>query len=294
MKKRLFALCLMLALAVGLTGCIRVDTTLKVNSNKTVDVRTLFAFNTEMMPMEEGDENPAGPSQEEIDELEKQGFTYEAYSQDGFTGYTLTKKGIDINAINGNDTGLESLLDGISVKVDGNHVTVDVSALSEEEYEESGEVFGQLKSYGGYMNFNLEIPSKTTKHNATSVSKDGKTLTWDLTAMKAGDKIHAEFDLTGSSMPSWLLPVILGVLAVVIIAAVLIVLKKKKGGAVQDAVEEFQETAQNAVEDVREEAQEVVEDVRETAQDAVEDVRETAEEAVEEIREDVENKTDNE
>ena len=294
MKKRLFALCLMLALAVGLTGCIRVDTTLKVNSNKTVDVRTLFAFNTEMLPMEEGEENPAGPSQEEIDELKEQGFTCETYSQDGFTGYTLSKKGIDINAINGEDTGLESLLDGISFKVDGNHVTVDVEALSEEEYEESSEVFGQLKDYGGYMNFNLEIPTKATKHNATSVSKDGRTLTWDLTSMKAGDKIHAEFDLTGSSTPSWLLPVILGVLAAAIIAAVVIILMKKKNGAARDAVEDFRETAQDSLDDFRETARDAVEDVREEAHEVVEDVRETAEEAVEEVREDVENKTDNE
>lgn len=254
MKKRFLVLCLMLVLIPVLTGCFRLDTTMKVNSNGTVDIRTLVAVSNELTSMGDGDSS-VGLTEEEINEYKAKGFEYEEYTdaESGYTGYTLTKKGVDIKSVQSGGEGLDTMMSGDIFQVNGNRVTVDFAAFSEEEYEESSTFVAQLGTYGGYMRFNLEIPGKAIRHNATSVSKDGRTLTWDLTAMKATDRIHAEFDLN-PGMPGWVIPVIIGMLAAAAIAAAVILILKKKKAAVPEAVEEIRE----AVEETVEEAPEIV------------------------------------
>ncbi|MBQ6569097.1 MAG: hypothetical protein IJL87_02450, partial [Clostridia bacterium] len=123
---------------------------------------------------------------------------------------------------------------------------------TDSEDEETVGYLSTIKSSGGYMNVNLELPVKPTDHNATTVSDDGKTLTWDLTTLGMNDKIYAEFDLpsndisrvtesiTSSPVLKWLLPV-LGVVLVGAIVAIVASKNKKRKAAQQAAA------VQNAV-----------------------------------------------
>lgn len=114
---------------------------------------------------------------------------------------------------------------------------MDFTPFSESDYEESGSYFAILKNYGGYMKFNVELPVKPVNHNATSVSEDGKILTWDLTKLGPNDTVHAEFDMP-SSILTWLLPII-AMLAIAIVAAAVILKKRKQSATVEpDALEE--------------------------------------------------------
>ena len=117
--------------------------------------------------------------------------------------------------------------------VEGKHVTIDFEVFSEDEDSEMLSYIPMLKSNGGYMKFNLELPVKPTSHNATVASEDGKTLTWDLTRLNAGEKVHAEFDIPSRSIPVWVYAII-GVIAVVLIIAEIVddvIAKKKKSEA---------------------------------------------------------------
>ena len=71
MKKRTIALCLILVLIPVLTGCIRYDITMKVNTNKTVDIRALLA--TYVDESAEADDDSGLLSQEEIDDMAEHG-----------------------------------------------------------------------------------------------------------------------------------------------------------------------------------------------------------------------------
>lgn len=241
MKKKLVLLSIALVLMLSFAACIRYEATITIHSDGTADVSSMFALSDSISSMG-GDASNTGLSEEEIAAYREKGFTYEEYKdeKDGFSGYVLTRKGIDLKAQESSSeaSGLEDAVNVDFIQIDGNHAVVDYVPLSEDDYDEVGSYFSSLESYGGYMRFTLELPSKPTEHNATTVSSDGKTLTWDLTKMKAGDKIHAEFDLTsGPSILAWLLPVI-GALVVIAIVVAVILIRKKKSGAEKPAEEQ--------------------------------------------------------
>ena len=73
------------------------------------------------------------------------------------------------------------------------------------------------------MKLVLHIPYGVIDSNASQVSDDGKTLTWDLMAMASNQNVYAEFRLLPNPMP---LIIIIVVLAVVL--CMLITLKKNK------------------------------------------------------------------
>lgn len=237
MKKRIATLCLVLVLVLSFTACIRFEATVKINTNGTADIRMLMAVSDALASM--GDGQPMGLSEEKIAEYKANGVTYEEYTDvdGGYTGYILSRKGIAMQAREnkGNETGMESILDGEVFKVEGKHVTIDFAPMSDSEYEESGSYLSMLKNYGGYMKFNLELPVKPTNHNATAVSEDGKTLTWDLTKLKANESVHAEFDMPSGTFLAWLIPLICVIIAAIVAAIILV--KKKKNNLVNEAVE---------------------------------------------------------
>ena len=245
MKKRIVALCLALVLILSLTACIRFEATVKINKNGTADVRMLMAASDALASM--GNGGSIGFSEEEIAEYKTNGYEYEEYTDDdaSYTGFIISRKGLDLQSgeKNGDEMGVESIIDGDMFKVDGKHVTIDFAMFSESDYEELGSYLSMLKSYGGYMKFILELPAKPTNHNATTVSEDGKTLTWDLTKFKANEKVHAEFDMP-SSILTWLLPII-GVILVAIVVVVLI--KKKKSNVASEAILEEADSSKASV-----------------------------------------------
>lgn len=235
MKKRIAVICLLLAFICMSLACVRIDATVKVNADGTADLRMLYAVSSALASLGDGEQD-FGLSDEEIADYKAKGITYEAYTDTdaGYTGYILSRKGIKVQTSDKNETGMDSIVNGDMFTVDGNHITISFVPFSDSEYEESGSYIGIIKSYGGYMNFNLELPVKPTSHNATSVSDDGKTLTWDLTTLGANDKIYAEFDLPSGSILIW----ILSIVGVLIVATVVmfIILKKRKGTAKSDSV----------------------------------------------------------
>ena len=230
MKRKLLLIGVALAMLLSSVGCIRFEETVKFNADGTADFRALFAFSDSAASMLGG--GAAELSEEEIAEYEAKGFVYEPYQEDGFTGYRLTRKGVSLEELanSGDESEMGSELVGNFMQVDGKHVTIHFTPYTDEDYEESGAYLSMINSYNGYMRFTIELPVKPAEHNATTVSNNGKTLTWDLTAMKANEAAHAEFDLPNGSVWTWLLPVLCAVGAA-IIAVVLVLMFRKKPAA---------------------------------------------------------------
>jgi len=222
-------LTLALVMLASMIGCMRIVIRFRVKADGTADVRMLYAVSDSMASMiGEG----FTVTQEELDSFAEDGVKCEAYSEDGYSGYMLSKSGKIDNASSGSasEDGMESVFNGNVFAVDGEHVTFRMDflgSMGEESMKESEQMFAAMKNYGGYLKLTLELPSKPTTHNAHEVSNGGKTLTWDLTELKSGEVAYAEFDLKSDGLPWWLW-VVIGVAAAAAIAAIAFVLLRKK------------------------------------------------------------------
>lgn len=214
MKKQIKKILVLLLLVVLVAGCsFKTDVTMKIDSNKDVEVSILYIMDDEMIDsmISLSDES----KKDNITDTDRwkylegdsginmpEGYKAEKYDKDGFKGYKATKKAGTLDDISvasssarvnifNEDSDADMFKGELFIK-DGNkyksNMTVDLgdSAADMESYE----------SYGAAFEFNLviELPVKPTSNNATSVSKDGKTLTYNL--LKTKD-VEFEFELDG-------------------------------------------------------------------------------------------------
>lgn len=158
----------------------------------------------------EGDENP-----------EDFGFTKTRYEKDKYKGFTYSIYISNIDKISGDTAGFtfEDFKE-ISKKIvfvkKGNNYKANLSITSNEETE-GYDIDADIK-------FIVTLPNKPSSHNATEVSEDGKTLTWDL-ADKDTQNIEFEFSLIN---PLLIYAIIGGAVLLIIIIIILIIIKRKK------------------------------------------------------------------
>ena len=186
-----------------------------------------------------------------------EGFKSEKYDKDGFKGYVYSKEVGTIDDVTKEsakerynilgDESSDDKEDKDDEDSEGSSGNVDVETLLKETlFTKKGNVYksnmtiksedsssyDQYKSAGAALDlkFVLELPNKPISNNATEVSKDGKTLTWDLT--KNSD-IDVEFKLGNNT----LLYVGIGA-GVLVVAGILAgVLTKKKGDGTDSKAE---------------------------------------------------------
>ncbi|MBA4494209.1 DUF3153 domain-containing protein [Paenactinomyces guangxiensis] len=75
------------------------------------------------------------------------------------------------------------------------------------------------------LNFILTLPVEVDKHNATSVSDDGKTLTWKI---KPGEKNPIYMAIDIPNFLTWGIIIVLGIIVLIIVIIVLVSRRKKK------------------------------------------------------------------
>ena len=218
-------LAMILALTL-LSGCVRMSADIKVKRNGTADINILYAVNTTLGSLS-GDD--VGLSADDIASLEAEGFSYTRLPDDGsgFTGYTLTKTGVKLTELVADKerSGMDSLTSGKFVKISGSRAEFGFVPFDEASFEGMSTILPVIKKHQGYLRLTLELPIKPASHNASAVSADGKTLTWDLTEFGPGERAYAVY-----SIPLLVLVLLWPVLAAaaVVLAAVIVTVKKKK------------------------------------------------------------------
>lgn len=150
-----------------------------------------WAYLEEGLKNEEGEDNP-----------EEHGFTSSRYEQDGFKGIKYTKKINNIDDISGDKADFTfedfaEVSDKIVFTKKGNVYQLDVKYTDSEETSE-------LENYnvGMEINYTMTLPEKPIKHNATKVSEDGKTLTWNLLS---SDTKNIQVDFMLRQQPNFVL-----------------------------------------------------------------------------------------
>lgn len=214
---------LLVCCMVLMTGCVRYDAQVSVKLSGKADVSVLLASSDDLS--EAGDS--AGIETDSKQEYEEDGWTVTDYKEEGYTGLILSKKNVDLTGLDDvlNDSVSENL--DIKVKKDGFKYTLDVLLSDEDDGDESfdpRQILSYIEKADGYMMFSVNLPVKAGANNATTVSEDGKSLTWNLLQAET-QNIHLEFTMLSIST---ILIIAGAVLAVLVILILLLKLKKKK------------------------------------------------------------------
>ena len=183
----LTALALMM---VSFAGCVRMDVSITVKKNGKVDFRFLYAMMNFTGEEPDEDEFDAG-------EWKDKGYDVQLYNEDNYIGMLVTAEDMDPAKLSEKNGGMGDFAEGDIIKREGSTFILDMDVWNSDGMDDLLPYIGDLSNYDGYMRLTLSTPVKAKNHNATSVSDDGHTLTWDLTKMK-GEKIHAEFNLGGA------------------------------------------------------------------------------------------------
>ena len=231
--KYLIILGLILFLTSGCEMVATYETT--ITKNKEVNQKIVVAVDNEMLENLLSMQNPYSTQEfteeekwEILDEmLDEENMNYEGYTkeryetEEGLKGYVFSKNLGNIENITGEtinfsleDEPTENMI--MFTKKGKNYFT---------EFE-AGEPFDTSETDQYNIEYTVEyivnLPTKVVNHNATTVSEDGKTLTWDLTTPIS--TISYEFAFANNTI----LYIIIGGIAIVILLGVRDYLYSKK------------------------------------------------------------------
>lgn len=249
MKKVLSLIAVMAILLVALTGCVSVNYEVTLNKDGTADVAYIYGFEKEMLEQ-------LGASAEDMTSdmkanAETSNYQIEAYSDDKVEGFKAKKHIENLSELSLEDAfGSENVKDSeenqIKIEKKGlktvysQNASIDLSGM-----DESTESMVIIK-------YIIKLPVKVGENNASEVSEDGKTLTWNL---KAGETNEISFEAESN----YLTTIIMISIAILLVIIILIVVflnkgkKNKKSDELVDKEEETEEKIQEVEEDKKEE-----------------------------------------
>ena len=211
----------LLFLPLFMTGCVKINASMKIKMDKSMDYEIIEAFDQSLMDnlgdKSSNSDESSLMSDEELEKYKKLGYTIEEYTEDNMKGYRIKKhfNSIDLISTESDTEADLSMTDSqymFKVKKGffKNTYTASISDGGINEYsdmmqenqtyddeiefesEEDQKKYEELmKSMD--LKFTVELPYKAISNNATTVSKGGKKLEWDL--LKQQDDIAFTFSL---------------------------------------------------------------------------------------------------
>ena len=226
-RKNAKALSVMIVLVMTVfcfTGCIRFRTTMNIKGNGKADLSLIYAIHEELV---EGDvEDDLG---DVVDALEDEGWTVDDYKKGDYIGYQFTMKDVkvtDFEEIFNSDAFVDVLEMGdFELTKNGSTYTILWETDVVSGVEADGISASDLLEYGGFMEVVIGLPSAPKSENATKVSSDGKTLTWNL---MEEDEVEVTFTLVNTVLIIVIAAAVFVLIAGAAVVVLVIVLKKKK------------------------------------------------------------------
>ena len=245
------------------TGCMKYNVTMDISDDKSVKMEAISAVDLSMFEGMAGDGESSDFEDEEDyyyeDELEEdtteesnenaqfdvksyeflksKGYTVEEYKEktdDGeLVGVKVSKKFKNIDDISKEK---EKKIDFVNFFNEEGFDDSQIFSKSKDVYkatfvfdftsEEEGDMdYSQYDSYFD-LEYKITLPHKAISSNATKVSDDGKTLTWDLKYGKVNN-VNFEFSFEGESS-SLLLFIVFAVAGIVVVGFVIFFIVKSK------------------------------------------------------------------
>jgi len=202
-------------MAIVLTGCAQID--YQVTVNRDGSGKIVYTYVMDRTVLEQQQRDAEYIVSEMKDKAVAAGFTVEDYFSDRFEGFRATKEMDDITEVVSlanifGEDNVRELADnnivierGMFLRTYSQQAVIDLSAI---------EVMAQ---YGGIVDYSITLPTRAGANNATTVSGNGRTLTWELVA---GEENRVEFvaqELTITAYVFILIGIGLAVVSVVMI-----------------------------------------------------------------------------
>ena len=245
--KKYLRLLVVSVLLIGLTGCVSLDTNVVINKDKSMEFSMKEEIDLSSMAGDEGDENATVSDETNIEALKTKGYTVEEYDNEGVKGYKISKKFTSIDEAtakdgtetpfivekwldDGNDSNMFSLKDGV---YSANWIMSEEDSETEEMEGVDSELLNSLIN----ITYTITLPNKPLSHNATSVSEDGKTLTY-VVKYDENQKMNAiKFSFDFATEPTKATPTeidnmlyyIIGGSALIVIVLVVVIISIVKG-----------------------------------------------------------------
>jgi hypothetical protein len=215
MKNRVRAALVIVACLVALTGCVKIDGDLKVNSDETVSGSMKIGVDKQLV---ESSGQSLDKVRDQVEQGIKQtttdGVTCKAFEDDKYVGSDCKFDNVPFSKM-GSSTD-----EGVGFSKDGDKFHVKVGGMN----------LGKTQSgTTPVINFKITMPGKITAHDA-GAKIDGRTATYD-----SLDKLGA-VDLTSESssgFPAWAIILIVVLLLIAAGAVVFFVLRSRKAAAQQ-------------------------------------------------------------
>lgn len=222
---------------------------MSIKNDKSMDFSVIAAMDKELIDGMLSMEDETGEEIEYTDEqrwylvdesmseedITSYGFTKEKYNEGEYYGYKYTKKISNIDDISGtiSDFTLEefqNISESIVFIKDGDKYKANFVMSSEEQSEET-----EGYNIGIEMKFVVTLPNEAISNNATKVSDDGKTLTWNLLD-STSQNISFEFSFKDNTL--LYVGIILGIIVLVSVIAIVFIYKNNKKGTTTNIIDE--------------------------------------------------------
>ncbi len=221
MKKVLSLIAIMIVLVIGLTGCVNVNYEVTLNKDGTADIA--YVYGIEKSALQQLGSTAEGLTEEMKQNAEESEYEIEAYSDDTMEGFRAKKHIENLSDISlaeafGEEYVTDSEENQFKIDKEGlktvysQNANIDLSSMDDN-------TSSMVK-----MKYTVKLPTKVGDNNASEVSNDGKTLTWNLEAGKINE---INFTATSSS-PVVTIAIIVIAALIIIVVAVVIIKKLKK------------------------------------------------------------------
>lgn len=228
MKKVLSLVAIIAILLLVLTGCVQVNYEVSLNENGSADVLFIYGFEKETL---EQLGTTADDMTKDMEENSSQdGYAIEKYEDEEIAGFKANKHFDDAAEISlvevfGEENVTES--EGGRIKIEKNGSSTLFSQNAEIDLSKMDETTASMMA----VKYTIKLPVKATSNNATTVSEDGKSLTWEL---KAGEVNKIEFEAKkGASgilgLSDGKGPNIIMICGIALVVIVVVVILAKKG-----------------------------------------------------------------
>lgn len=222
MRRSVKKICMVLMVAAvlicGLSGCVRMEVGLDIQKDGSADVSVSMGVTEDLYAMLTQDGQD--PMAEVKSTAAENGYTAEEYEQDGYKGLTMTQHIADLQQATQTDTYME----GLSFTKEKNGfremMTLSGAVNTAESLKENMD--GMTVDLSQFdVKLTVTVPYAITESNATEISEDGKTATWDLMTVDTIN-LTCEGDVLLFGIPVTAALGIVGALAVVAIVLIVV------------------------------------------------------------------------
>ena len=205
------------------TGCVRFRTTMSIKGNGKADLAVIYAYHEELI-----DDDVRESLEEVAESFEDDGWTADDYEKGDYEGYLFSMNNVkvkDFEEVFNADCFEDLDLGEFVLTQSGSTYTIEWETNAIQDVEEEGITSDDLSEYGGFMEVVIELPSPAKDDNATKVSKDGKTLTWNLFEE---DDVEVTFTLVNAGAIIAIIAIVAILISAAIVVVLILLLKKKK------------------------------------------------------------------